>query len=324
MRPRCRLVALVLLLVVFAAACGRAKAPPAQGPPPVGTGGFTWIAVADHFDEPAKGLVEGMVKAKPAFVVGIGDLVFESKVDDFRKFRRVILEPLGKIGARFYPVVGNHDFPVQPHWFGFWDPPANRLHYSFDYGNSHFVVLDTNKAMAPEDREFQPGTEEYAIQTQGESFEPGSEQYQWLRQDLATTKKTHIFVFFHVPAFSYGGHESSPAIQRALCPLFEKYRVTAVFMGHSHGYERFVPLRVDLSSGSPAGVPDEQNGVVYIVTAGGGMPLYDIERAKTHAALAKAFHFVRVDVDGDIARCTVIEAKDGRVLDSFELKSRRR
>jgi hypothetical protein len=71
-------------------------------------------------------------------------------------------------------------------------------------------------------------------------------------------------------------------------------------------------------------VPDRDTGVVYIVTAGGGMPLYDITPNTKHAATAKAFHFVRVDVNGDIVRCTAIEAKTGKVLDAFEIRSRRR
>ena len=319
--------ALVLLMVVLAISCGPSTALPESAPSPAGDS-FTWIAVADQLDEPAEGLVERMVAAKPAFVVGVGDLVFESRPEEFQTVKKLMLDPLARVGARFYPVAGNHDFPVRPHWFEFWEPPANTLYYSFDYGNSHFVILDTNKACLAEggrseDQHYDPGSEEYAMQTQAESFQPGSAQYEWLVKDLAGTKKTHIFVFFHEPAFSYGGHDGSPAIQRVLCPLFEQYKVTAAFSGHSHGYERFVPLRVDLSSGSPAAVPDERNGVVYVVTAGGGKQLYDITSNKLHAAVAKAFHFLRVDVQGDKARCFAIEAKTGKVLDSFELKSRR-
>jgi predicted phosphodiesterase len=319
MRTFCRVAAIVLLAIVASVAPARASA---------GGDSFTWIAVADHFEEPAPGLVDRMVAAKPALVVGIGDLVFRSEPKDFAVFRKVILDPLHGVGARFYPVAGNHDFPVRPHWFEFWEAPANALHYSFDYGNAHFVILDTNRAFLTEggggeDREFALDSEEYAIQTQAESFLPGSAQYEWLRRDLARTKQTHIFVFFHQPAFSFGGHEGSPAIQRALCPLFEQYRVTAVFMGHSHGYERFVPLRVDLSSGSPVAVPDARDGVVYIVTAGGGKPIYDITRHPIHAATAQAFHFVRVDVRGRTVHCEAIEAGTGKVLDSFDLESRR-
>jgi len=320
-RVRLRLLKFALCIALVVLGHGAPAAEQRQAPG--GEQGFTWIAVGDHFEEPAEGLVEGMVAAKPDLVVGIGDLVFQSRREDFAVFRKVILEPLEAVGARFYPVVGNHDFPLDARWSEFWEPPTNRLYYSFDYGNSHFVALDTNKAMLSEGEAPEEGTELHAIQMQGADFEPGSEQYEWLRRDLAETTKKHIFVMFHVPAFSYGGHESSPRIQAALCPLFEEHKVTGVFAGHSHGYERFVPLRVDLSGGSPVAVADETNGVVHIVTAGGGMPLYDITEHETHAVIAKEFHFVKIEVRGDTAKCSAIRAGDGKLLDVFELKSRR-
>ncbi len=96
-----------------------------------------------------------------------------------------------------------------------------------------------------------------------------------------------------------------------------------MFASHSHGYERFVPLRVDLSSGSPVAVPDDENGVVHIVAAGGGMRLYDITPHDTHAAYAKEYHIVKVEVAGAVAKCSVIRAHDGALLDTFELRSRR-
>ena len=289
--------------------------------------GFTWIATADHFEEPVDGLIERVVAAKPAFVIGVGDLVFRSRAEDFPVFEKVIIEPLAAVGAKFYPVIGNHDFPLDDRWSTFWPPPTNRPYYSFDYGNSHFVILDTNKAMldeaGAETEPYEEGSELRAIQTQASDFEPGSAQYEWLVKDLEQTTRKHIFVLFHEPAFSYGGHESSTAIQTALCPLFERHRVTAALSGHSHGYERFVPQRVDLSSGSPVAVPDEENGVVYVVAAGGWKNLYDIARHETHAATAKEYHFVKIDVVGDRAKFSAIRAGDGKLLDTFEVTSRR-
>jgi acid phosphatase type 7 len=289
---------------------------------------FTWIAVGDHFDEPAPGLMDHMVAVRPAFVVGVGDLVFRSDPKDFAAFQRVIMEPLAAVGARFYPVIGNHDFPIQPHWPGFWEAPGHQPYYAFDHGGAHFVVLDTNRAFLwevgrNEDQIFAPESEEYAIQTQAQPFNPGSAQYEWLRCDLAETTQAHVFVFFHEPAFTRGGHEEALTVQRHLCPLFEQYRVTAAFSGHSHGYERFLPLRVDLSSGEPVAVPDD-DGVVYIVTGGGGKPIYEIAPDPLHAAAAEAFHFMRLEVDGDTVRGAAIEAATGAVLDAFAWTSRRR
>ena len=318
----------VLVLLLIAAGCGHGMpAAEEQQAAFEREQGFTWVATADHFEEPVEGLIEHVVAAKPAFVVGIGDLVFQSRPQDFAVFEKVIIEPLAAVGAKFYPVVGNHDFPLDDRWSTFWPEPTNRLYYSFDYGNSHFAILDTNRAMldeaGAEGEPYEEGSEFHAIQTQASDFEPGSAQYEWLSRDLEQTTKKHVFVLFHEPAFSYGGHESSPRIQAALCPLFERHRVTAALSGHSHGYERFVPLRVDMSSGSPVAVRDEQNGVVYVVAAGGWRNLYDITRHETHAAIAKEYHFLQVDVDGDVAKFTAVRAQDGRALDTFEVKSRR-
>ena len=288
---------------------------------------FTWVVLGDQLDKPAEGLIDGIIRAKPAFAVDVGDVVFQSRLDQFATVKKLVLDPLARAGIRLYPAIGNHDFPVQPHWFEFWEPPADKPYYSLEYGNSRFIILDTNRAFLDEcgrseDLEFAPGSEEYAIQTQSASFQPGSAQYEWLVRELESRSR-HVFVFFHEPAFSFGGHESSLAIQRVLCPLFERYRVTAAFSGHAHGYERFLPLRVELSSGAPVAVPDERDGVVYIVTAGGGLPIYDIVPDATHAAIAEAFHFVRVTVHGDTVSCFAMEAKTGEVLDAFELTSRR-
>ena len=57
----------------------------------------------------------------------------------------------------------------------------------------------------------------------------------------------------------------------------------AAFSGHSHGCERFVPLRVDLSSGSPVPVRDDQNGVVYVVATGNHREVYDVTPNPNHA-----------------------------------------
>ena len=311
-----RLHSALILVAVLASRNAIGEVQTAPDPKP-----FTWIAVADHFDEPAAGLVKRMLDAKPSFVVGVGDIIYESRPRDHRALKRLLLDPLKGIGSKFYPVVGNHDFPVKPNWFELWEPPGNQLYYSFDHGNSHFIVLDTNRAEAPDGKTFPEGSERDHMQKQGADYRPGSKQHSWLKKDLEQTKKTHVFVFFHVPAVSFGGHWGKPEIQQALCPLFEEHNVTAVFQSHSHGYERFVPLRLDRASGKP--VRDEAEGVTYVVTGGGGMKLADIRKHETHAAASKEFHFVRIAVNGDEAECAAIRASDGKVLDSFELKSRR-
>ena len=74
-----------------------------------------------------------------------------------------------------------------------------------------------------------------------------------------------------------------------------------MFTGHKHNYEC-----------------NEVNGITYIVTAGGGAPLYAMqEQEPTQAAFARAYHFVLVRIGGDHLRATAISS-EGKVLDEFE------
>lgn len=286
---------------------------------------FNFAVIGDHFEEPPKGLIENLVAQKPAAVVGTGDTVARSNLKDFEDFKKVVIEPLKKIGAEYYPCMGNHDFPIVPNWARMWGEEKGKNYYSFDLKNAHLIVLDTNKASAPDGTEYKAGTENFFIQRQAKDFKKESEQYKWLVADLEKTRQKHVFVFMHFPAMSYGGHYGSPLIQSDLCPLFEKHKVTAVFMGHSHGYERFNPIRIDLSSGKPVPTEDKVNGVVYVVTAAGMERgnLYDIKQNPLHASLKKAANFVIVTIEDDTVKFKTLEPPNATVIDTWEIKSRR-
>jgi hypothetical protein len=153
--------------------------------------------------------------------------------------------------------------------------------YSFDRGDAHFVCLQVD------------GYGDYT---------PGRPQYEWLVSDLASTLKPWKFVFFHIPPYGSVGYGSDLDVRQTLCPLFEQYGVALVFNGHNHGYERSVA-----------------NGVTYIVTAGGGAPLYP----KMHDNLASVYfasvyHFVQITLSGDILRGVAIKP-DGTEFDPFTI-----
>jgi hypothetical protein len=140
----------------------------------------------------------------------------------------------------FYYAIGNHEGESPLYYDYFYlpynNPDSTESFYSFDYGNSHFISLDTEIP-----------------------YEPSSSQYRWLVADLRSAyHKTYVFVFMHQHPYCAGGHNSNMTIRNTLCPLFEQYKVDMVFSGHSHFYQRNGPI----------------NGVTYIITAGGGAPLY--------------------------------------------------
>jgi hypothetical protein len=166
-----------------------------------------------------------------------------------------------------------------PNYFDVLNPPGPW--YSFDSGDAHFVCLQVD------------GYGDYT---------PGQPQYEWLVSDLARTSKPWKFVFFHIPPYSSGGHGSDLNVRQALCPLFEQYGVAIVFNGHDHDYERSVA-----------------NGVTYIVTGGGGAPLYpEVNDNPDSVYFASVYHFVQITISGDTLYGVAIKP-DGTQFDHFTI-----
>ncbi len=196
----------------------------------------TW----DHEDVMAR--IEAVV-GYPDLIINTGDLVEDSddqgQWDDYFSIEHEIIARGGLV-----PVVGNHDDASAYASFDrFFHPyPGGTDHYtSFDYGNLHVAVIDTN-----------------------DDFTTGSAQHAWLAADLAAAAADpdidHIIATCHVPPYTTGAHgvadhDEWQPVRDHLVPLFEQYGVQTVFSGHDHHYER-----------------GEVNGITYIVSGGGGAP----------------------------------------------------
>ncbi len=122
-----------------------------------------------------------------------------------------------------FPTSGNHDYETNgaaPFRAAF-DLPDNggpaglERWYSFDWGDIHFVALDTERV--------------------------NREQVAWLEQDLAGSALPWTVVYLHRPPFSSGDHGSDQGVRRSFVPVFERHGVDVVFAGHDHHYERTLP-----------------------------------------------------------------------------------
>jgi 3',5'-cyclic AMP phosphodiesterase CpdA len=173
-------------------------------------------------------VVKDIVKDNPDLVIATGDLVgtsesyseYSQKFADWKKIDAPLL-------SKAYAAMGNHDNIKNKGvkaWQDAFDFPTNgpanfsEQAYSFDFKNSHFVVLNSNNP------------KEHLV---------NGEQRAWLDQDLAKNKKENTFVVFHEPAYPVSskigeGLDKNPAERDALWKIFEKYNVTAVFNGHEH------------------------------------------------------------------------------------------
>lgn len=257
---------------------------------PVGRAKFNFVVFGDtrtRHDVHRK-VIEAVLKVKPDFVLHTGDLVSDGRQSaQWPVFFSIEGDLLRR--AAFFPAIGNHE-RNDPQFYDFFD--VRQAYYSFDWGSCHFVILNSDLGNVA-------GTSE-----EKQAF--WEEQTRWLENDLRKSRAADFrFVAFHHPPFTavkrrQGGNQHVVE----LLPLFEKYKVTAVFNGHDHNYQHHV-----------------KNGVHYVVTGGGGAPLYEVDAPIPGMTrkVARAEHFVEVKVSGRRAR---MEARgiDGSLIDSAELR----
>lgn len=216
--------------------------------------GFSFIYMGDSQADPETGdysswgkmLAQAAAdKSKPAFVMIGGDLVNDgSSQEEWDSFLAAGDPVLKKLPL--YPAMGNHDNTAL--YKTIFELPENgpegrqEAFYSFDYGNAHFTVMDSN-AMGAANRE----------------------DLEWLEKDLAKTDKTYKIVMFHHPAYPAvdipKDNQRAETIRNNFVPVMEKAGVNLVLSGHQHVYMRTWPLKNGQRS---------TDGIVYLMGYSGG------------------------------------------------------
>ena len=240
-------------------------------------------------------------------ILFLGDNAYQRGTDN--EYQKAIFENMYEDrlkNAVSWSCIGNHDGQTAKSatqsgpYYDIFDFPTNaecggvasgtEAYYSFDYGNVHFISLDSHQS----DRSV------------------GGAMYTWCENDLANTSANWIIAFWHHPAYSMGSHNSDKEerliqMRENFVPLLEKYGVDVIFSGHSHSYERsymlnghydnsdtFDQLKHTVSNGAGNGREDgdgsyektaEQDGkgMVYL-TAGSSGKISDFEK-ELHEAM---------------------------------------
>lgn len=164
----------------------------------------------------------------------------------------------------FAPVLGNHEAYsmdwkfAEPYTYKalfavpYGGPKdQNRLAYSFDYGDVHYVSLNT-------DYEELNGWRPTMME----------DEAAWLDKDLAAAKKAgkRLVVLMHRPPWDSPYNGTLDVNGKYFMPLFDKYDVPLVFTAHEHCYERTVPIKNDQAA---------TEGTVYIATGRSGTESWD-------------------------------------------------
>jgi predicted phosphodiesterase len=222
-------------------------------PGPGNTFAFAVIADAQsgsqaEFEAAAQVLESAFAKQRnTAFVVNLGDFTNHCNNAQWDQYFRAF----GALHLKttLAPVAGNHDGNLKWNWFRNMftlkepDNPFSNLtgvYYSFDYGDAHFAVLNTN-----------------------DMYPMSMQQRNWLVNDMRRSAAKWKLLLLHRGLFTAGRHANEPDIllmRRQLAPLVQSLGIDLVLAGHDHTYYRSEPV----------------NGTVHIVANTAGPKKYSV------------------------------------------------
>lgn len=253
-----------------------------EASPPLSPEAFDFIVVADsntlkplEQSEVFRQCINEFNILKPDFVLHVGDIVLGGAAEGVPPQWDLFEEVIAECNPPVVALPGNHDISDEA-TENLWLERMGPTHYSFHYGNSFFVLLNSEEA--------------------GAIDRLSDEQVAWLDEQLDSTTAQHIFVFLHRPYFS---HEGDPDEAEArwrkhwsnVAATFAGHPVRAVFAGHRHMY-------------LDCGVRD---GVHYVIC--GGASVYGMHGTEEEGNFN---HYLRVRVRGDDVSWAVI--KPGAIL----------
>lgn len=253
---------------------------------------LTVIAYGDmRFTDPAnvtatnplvrKWLVQQIATEHPDAVLLNGDVPLAGDVKNDYQVYKTETEPWRNTKLHVYPALGNHEFhgpdPQQclENWWNAFPEMRNRRWYSTQLGTKIYsIALDSDASLLPE-----------------------SDQAKWLTQQLQNLPASIDYAFLnlhHPPVADIQTHievDHNPrpneiALRDMLTRLQTQLHARLIVSaGHIHNYERH-----------------EQDGVVYLVSGGGGAHPYLVERTKDdlyQSQLFPNYHYIKFTLQGD-------------------------
>ena len=257
----------------------------------------------------AKQITSQAARTDPDFALLGGDLAYAngkstdkwlSWLDDWHKLARTSKGHLIPIVI----VIGNHEMgsnlteeqarqlqthPRSKFFYSLFTLPGGKPNFAVDFGSYLSIyALDSDHSVRVAD------------------------QTEWLGKALkARTKQKYQFACYHKPTY---GTAKAPNmnVRNEWVPLFEKYKLNAVFENDHHTYKRTHPILKDKV--------DEDNGILYLGDGAWGVGTRKVPKPGEKWFLAKAEsrnHFWLVTLTDKTPRYQAID-REGVVFDDYE------
>ena len=235
---------------------------------------LSFIAIADVQSSSLENFEVGASVLKKAFeqngnadfVVNLGDFTNDSTNEEWDLYD----EAFGALNRTYtiVPVAGNHDGLGVWHWFDNMFnldttesvQTLNGVNYSFDWGNAHFSVLNTNDLLSL-----------------------SISQLDWLKNDLASTDRDWKIVFMHKSPYTLGKDGKWPDalyLQQSLTEVLDEGNADIVFSGHDHMYLRTKKLKNNSLN---------DDGTTYVLSGTAGAKRYQIRPFLADSFLKTSF-----------------------------------
>jgi 3',5'-cyclic AMP phosphodiesterase CpdA len=221
---------------------------------------------------PRQALVARIAGERPDALFLTGDIPLHGgNEDDYREF--VQETAVWRTGSlRVFPVLGNHEFQqcAEPdclrRWWRIFPQLHGRRWYGVALGSQlQLLALDSNASLMP-----------------------GSEQSQWLQHQIEALgeKVRFVLILLHHPPMTDGpqgvrANESALATTLTAAAALSGARFV-VCAAHVHNYERF-----------------ERDGIVFLVSGGGGAKPVPVQRSATdlyYGSDFPNFHYLRFEL----------------------------
>jgi hypothetical protein len=245
-----------------------------------------FLVYGDNRTDPTahSAVVRALVATTSDFLVNTGDMVEDGgRAADWQSFFDIEATLLRD--RALFVAIGNHELFDDraganfARYFGFAEPGGVAQPYgTVRLGSVRFFFMNAMH-----------------------DWDEGEERH-WLERELARADGEPGLVWrvavMHQGPWSSGPHGGNAMLIRAHVPqLLEAHKIDLVFSGHDHIYER-----------------GDVGGVKYVVSGGGGAPLYRASRIASTRKQESTYHFIEVLISSEAIRL-VAHRIDGSLLD---------